>query len=170
MRAEREIISTQEQKSAKAALTELFLEMKTDQTPAIVERIVTEIDEIVKIVRFDGWQTFVTGEREVQKSLRKTLIAQTDHSIQRHYDNYNDPELVAKVQLAHLRIMHHFKIIELYELWLRKIEELFGAQNSDLYVGGSSDFVYHDQLKRLEGILKIDRTKISKDPFWIDKF
>ncbi|MBE0640348.1 MAG: hypothetical protein IH598_17685 [Bacteroidales bacterium] len=74
LRSEREIISTQEQKSAKAALTELFLEMKTDQTPAIVERIVNEIDEIVKIVRFDGWQTSVTGEREVQKSLRKTLL------------------------------------------------------------------------------------------------
>jgi len=83
----------------------------------------------------------------IEEGIKKTLIAQTDHSIQRHYDNYNDPELVTKVQLAHLRIMHHFKIIELYELWLRKIEELFGAQNSDLYVGGSSDFVYRDQLK-----------------------
>lgn len=74
LRAEREIISVQEQKTAKAALTELFLEMKTDQTPAIVERIVAEIDEIVKIVRFDGWQASVTGERLVQKELRKTLL------------------------------------------------------------------------------------------------
>jgi hypothetical protein len=57
-------------------------------------------------------------------------IAQTDRSIQRHYDNYNDLEL--EVQLAHLRIMHHFNIIELYELWLRKIEDLFGDQNQDL--------------------------------------
>jgi type I restriction enzyme, R subunit len=74
LRAERDSISTQEQKSAKAALTELFLEMKTDQTPAIVERIVSEIDEIVKFVRFDGWQSSVTGERLVQKELRKTLL------------------------------------------------------------------------------------------------
>lgn len=74
LRAEREVISVQEQNTAKAALTELFLEMKTDQTPAIVERIVTEIDEIVKIVRFDGWQASVTGERLVQKELRKTLL------------------------------------------------------------------------------------------------
>ena len=74
LRAEREIISAQEQKSAKAALTELFLEMKTDQTPAIVERIVNEIDEIVKFVRYDGWQNTVTGERLVQKELRKTLL------------------------------------------------------------------------------------------------
>ena len=74
LRAEREIISTQERKSAKAALTELFLEMKTDQTPAIVERIVSEIDKIVKFVRFEGWQVSVTGERLVQKELRKTLL------------------------------------------------------------------------------------------------
>jgi type I restriction enzyme, R subunit len=71
---ERVTLSQLEQYLSKAALTELFLEMKNDQTPVIVERIVMEIDEIVKIVRIDGWQTSVTGEREVQKSLRKTLL------------------------------------------------------------------------------------------------
>ena len=74
LRVEREQKTIQEQKSAKAALTELFLEMKSDQTPAVVERIVNDIDDIVKIVRFDGWQNSITGEREVQKSLRKTLL------------------------------------------------------------------------------------------------
>ncbi|MCC7302464.1 MAG: hypothetical protein IT233_07475 [Bacteroidia bacterium] len=74
LRAEKQSETKQEQKSAKAALTELFLEMKTDKTPAIVERIVSDIDEIVKIVRFDGWQNSVTGEREVKKQLRKTLL------------------------------------------------------------------------------------------------
>ena len=65
--------------------------------------------------------------------------------------------------------MHNFNIIELYELWLNKIEKLFGPQNTDLYVGESSDFVYREQLARLEGILKIDRTKITKEPFWVEK-
>jgi len=74
LQAERDITTPDERKSAKAALTELFLETKTDQTPAVVERIVNDIDEIVKIVRFPGWQTTITGEREVQKSLRKTLL------------------------------------------------------------------------------------------------
>ena len=50
-----------------------FLEMKTDQTPAVVERIVTDIDNIVKYVRFDGWQNTTTGEKLVQKELRKIL-------------------------------------------------------------------------------------------------
>lgn len=74
LRAEREVSTAQEQKSAKAALTELFVEMKTDKTPAIVERIVNDIDNIVKMVRFDGWQSSVTGERLVQKELRRTLL------------------------------------------------------------------------------------------------
>jgi type I restriction enzyme R subunit len=62
-----------EQKNAKAALTELFLELKTDTTPAIVERIVNDIDEIVRVVRFDGWQNSTVGEREVKRELRKVL-------------------------------------------------------------------------------------------------
>ena len=104
----------------------------------------------------------------IPEGIKKTLIGQTDHSIQRHYDNYNDPHLVAQVQMAHLQIMHEFKIIELYELWLKKIEDLFGDQNKDLYIGASSDIVYMDQYKRLEAVLKTDRVEISKQPFWSD--
>lgn len=61
------------QKTAKAALTELFLELKTNTTPAIVERIVNDIDEIVRHVRFEGWQNSTVGEREVKRELRKIL-------------------------------------------------------------------------------------------------
>jgi len=73
LQAEKQSDTQQEQKSAKAALTELFLELKTDTTPAIVERIVNDIDEIVKYVRFDGWQNSTVGEREVKRELRKVL-------------------------------------------------------------------------------------------------
>lgn len=72
-KAKKEITIGEEQKSAKAALIELFLELKTDTTPAIVERIVNDIDNIVKIVRFDGWQNSTVGEREVKRELRKVL-------------------------------------------------------------------------------------------------
>lgn len=73
LQAEKQADTKEELKSAKAALTELFLELKTDTTPAIVERIVTDIDEIVRYVRFDGWQNSTVGEREVKKELRKVL-------------------------------------------------------------------------------------------------
>ncbi len=73
LQAERQMDTVDARKTAKAALTELFLEMKTDQTPAIVERIVNDIDAIVKIVRFDGWQNSTQGEREVKRELRKII-------------------------------------------------------------------------------------------------
>lgn len=73
LQAERGTADVDTQKSAKAALTELFLELKTEQTPAIVERIVNDIDDIVRIVRFDGWQNSTTGEKLIGKELRKIL-------------------------------------------------------------------------------------------------
>ncbi len=73
LQAEKEVHTPQEQKTAKTALTELFLELKTDQTPAIVERIVNDIDAIVKTVRYDGWQHSGRGEQLVQKELRRII-------------------------------------------------------------------------------------------------
>lgn len=72
--AEKDVETPENRDVAKSALTELFFEMKTEQTPAIVERIVNDIDEIVKIVRFQGWQSTAAGEREVKQALRKTLF------------------------------------------------------------------------------------------------
>jgi len=74
LQVEKQTATVEQQKSAKTALTELFLELKTDKTPVIVERIVNDIDEIVRLVRFPGWQNTIPGEREVQRSLRKTLL------------------------------------------------------------------------------------------------
>ena len=84
--AEKEVETEHERKGAKSALTELFLEVRNDQTPAIVERIVNDIDEIVKIVRFPGWQSTAAGEREVKKALRKTLLKYNLHTDQDLFD------------------------------------------------------------------------------------
>ncbi|MGI4873421.1 MAG: type I restriction endonuclease subunit R [Janthinobacterium lividum] len=71
-----------EQVTAKSALTELFKEVRTDNTPAIVERIVNDIDEIVRKVRFPSWQTTEAGKRLVRSELRKALL-----KYQLHKDN-----------------------------------------------------------------------------------
>jgi type I restriction enzyme R subunit len=86
VQAEKALAEALSEKSPKAALTELFLELKTDQTPAVVERIVTDIDAIVRVVRFPGWQQSVSGEREVQKSLRKALLKYQLHKDQALFD------------------------------------------------------------------------------------
>ncbi len=71
--AEKDVNPAEEQDKAKAALSELFVDVKTQNTPVIVERIVEDIDEIVKIVRFDGWQDTDAGRQEVTKALRKVI-------------------------------------------------------------------------------------------------
>ncbi len=86
VQAEKDLENEFQEKSPKAALTELFLELKTDQTPVVVERIVTDIDAIVRIVSFPGWQQSVSGEREVQKSLRQALLKYQLHKDQGLFD------------------------------------------------------------------------------------
>ena len=86
MAAEKQVDTVDEQTKAKAALTELFSAVKTDQTPVMVDRIVSDIDEIVRLVRFPGWQTTKGGEREVQKALRKTLFKYKLHKEQELFD------------------------------------------------------------------------------------
>ena len=71
--AEKEVVPEEEVDKGKAALTELFNGVKNKKTPVIVERIVTDIDDIVKIVRFDGWQNTKTGRQEVKKALRSVV-------------------------------------------------------------------------------------------------
>jgi type I restriction enzyme R subunit len=78
LQSEREL----KEKTPQAALTDLFVELKSDKTPAVVGRIVNDIDSIVKIVRFPNWQNSNAGQREVQKSLRQTLLKYNLHKDQ----------------------------------------------------------------------------------------
>lgn len=55
------------------ALTKLFLETRPDSTPKVIQDIVEQIDKIVKVTRFDGWQNSNSGPREIQKALLLTL-------------------------------------------------------------------------------------------------
>jgi type I restriction enzyme R subunit len=72
--AEKETPPAEDEDRGKAALTELFQHVKKDDTPVMVERIVKDIDEIVRLVRFPGWQQTTAGEREVKQAVRKTLL------------------------------------------------------------------------------------------------
>ena len=74
LESEQRVDPVEEQDRAKAALSELFQDVRTENLPVMVERIVTDIDEIVRTVRFTGWQETLAGEREVKKALRKVLL------------------------------------------------------------------------------------------------
>lgn len=70
----------------KQALSQIFEEARVETTPEVVGRIVDDIDEVVRATRFEGWQTTVTGEREIQKVLRRTLLKYKLHTEQDLFD------------------------------------------------------------------------------------
>ncbi|WP_144157900.1 type I restriction endonuclease subunit R [Paraburkholderia sp. BCC1885] len=80
LQAEKKVPPEEDEDRGKAALTELFNEVKTVETPIMVERVVADIDEIVRLVRFPGWQGTQAGEREVKKALRKALFKYKLHA------------------------------------------------------------------------------------------
>lgn len=71
--AERDEAKITPEERAKAALTELFENLKERDTPVMVERLVADIDKVVRQVRYDGWQDNPEGDREVKKVLRQIL-------------------------------------------------------------------------------------------------
>lgn len=71
--AEKEVVLEQEVDKGIAALTALFNSVKNTNTPIIVERIVSDIDSIVKRIRFDGWQNTTSGKQEIKKELRSII-------------------------------------------------------------------------------------------------
>lgn len=76
MEAEKEIDKPQDKRTqAKAALTDLFQSIKTEETPFIVEQVVNDIDnEVVNIIRqFNDAFKSVTARREIKKKLRSIL-------------------------------------------------------------------------------------------------
>jgi type I restriction enzyme, R subunit len=80
LQVEKDVPPEEDEDRGKAALTELFNEVKTAETPILVERVVTDIDEIVRHVRFPGWQGTQAGERDVKKALRKALFKYKLHA------------------------------------------------------------------------------------------
>ena len=74
MKQQNNTVSEDPTVKGKAALTELFQSVRNESTPVIVERIVNDIDGIVKIVRFPGWQNTSTGRKEVSRNLRDVIM------------------------------------------------------------------------------------------------
>jgi len=57
LQAEKETPPEEDVDRGKAALSELFNEVRTAKTPIVVERVVADIDEIVRLVRFPACRT-----------------------------------------------------------------------------------------------------------------
>ena len=67
------------------------------------------------------------------------------------------------MQEAHLQVLHSFKMIELYDKWVLKINELFDKFH-DFHVGGGSTVVYKHQHLLLNDIMKNQSTIVDNMP------
>jgi len=72
--------------NSKEMLTKVFEESRVEKTPVIIKKIVDDIDGVVKVTRFDGWQWTTSGEKEIQKALRRTLLKYQLHKEQELFD------------------------------------------------------------------------------------
>lgn len=70
------------------------------------KKIVNDIYSVVKYTRFEGWQWTDTGEKEIKKELRKTLLKDKLHKdqelfdktyeyIREHYQFYHIPKFLS---------------------------------------------------------------------------
>lgn len=70
------------------ALTQIFREYAPENTPAMIERVVLEVDAIVKQTTADdsGWMHTNAGDRAVRQALRKTLAHYELHDVTGLFD------------------------------------------------------------------------------------
>ena len=110
-------------------------------------------------------KTYSTTARKlnIQDGIKKQLMGQTDTSIQRHYDNYNDPQLVCMMQEAHLRILNHFQMIELFDFWVSRLSAVMKKDFSDMQIGVPSNLIYTHQAQMLPQIIGVNQVELSKD-------
>lgn len=64
------------------ALTQIFREYAPEESPKLVERVVNDIDLIVREVRFDGWSGTKEGDRIVRREVRSVLAKHRMHKDQ----------------------------------------------------------------------------------------
>lgn len=76
VRAEKTVPPQDTTEQGKAALTELFNEVQNSRTPVIVKRIVDDIDNIVRVVRFPNWQKTTKGVQDIQSEILKIIWVQ----------------------------------------------------------------------------------------------
>ena len=72
----------------KQALTRIFERQNLSTPPKMIKKIVQEIDNIVKKVRFERWQHTIAGEREVKREITRILL---------RYQLHRDADLFSKI-------------------------------------------------------------------------
>ena len=105
----------------------------------------------------------------IDSSIERALLGQTDPSILKHYVNFEDKRLIYVTQHSHLKVLATFNTIELFDIWLQKMYEVFDFKN-DFQIGAPSSVVYNDFLLSLPKIIQVDKTTIASNDDWSIKY
>lgn len=109
-------------------------------------------------------KTFMTNSTllDIPQSIGRTMLGQKDPSISAHYNNFDDPRLFIKVTQAHIKVLREFNIIDIYNIWLRKIDEFFGSNWHQIYgFSTPQDLLYTNFHREVENMVHITHTKIK---------
>lgn len=72
------------------ALTQIFYETAPDGTPELIERVVLDIDAIVRRVSYDGWAVSNEGDRLVRRNVRAVLRKHGMHQVEGLFEDAYD--------------------------------------------------------------------------------
>ncbi len=72
------------------ALTQIFYETAPDGTPELIERVVLDIDAIVRHISYDGWAITHEGDRLVRRNVRAVLRKHGMHTIDGLFEDAYD--------------------------------------------------------------------------------
>jgi len=102
-------------------------------------------------------KTFSTTARRIKidEGYVRTMLGQKDKSISISYIDYDDPQLFAQLCIAHINVLWAFDIINLYNTWLRKIDELYDTNwcDTDIFIKKNTDYIYSEFTDSLEQII-----------------
>ena len=96
----------------------------------------------------------------IHPGITRTLVGQSDSSVQNNYNNFNDERLVRDVQQSHAQVLNEFQMIELFDLWVFKLNEVFDLFN-DMHIGVGSKIVYAHHVAMLHETLKRNKTTVD---------
>ena len=111
-------------------------------------------------------KTFSTTARRlgIDEGYNRTMLGQKDKSVSISYVDYDDPQLFAKLCMAHIKVLSSFDTIGLYNKWVEKIDEIFGSNwaESAFYIKESPDYIYSGFASALQKIIDSNNSRFIK--------
>ena len=87
---QKEIVIPETKKDEKEALTRIFEESNIQKAPEVIKQVVSDIDNIVKKIRFEGWQRTIAGERQIKQEITRVLLKHKLHKERELFDKAYD--------------------------------------------------------------------------------